>query len=245
MENKEATEEEVLSRVLFIRHGKGYHNEEIEGKQQVQRFDAELMEEGRQEARAVFQSPEFCAEFKPDVIYASPLTRTLTTALLALEGRPDKWSCPIIANELLREGNNRNACNWRRPVSTLRSKFPGVDFFRLDENGPQSGEEHRLVLKDEIEVVKARAQEFLEFLQQQIEKKEKPHSTVACFSHSGFIRILIGYVLGLGRHHSVKNLNTGGTTEILLVQHGNDIYWRLPKNAVVEVVPIEPRLNIK
>ena len=84
-------EERVVKRVLLCRHGEGYHNTLDEyGKTQLHLPDPELTAQGITEARAIFApGPPGRSDFKPQVLFVSPLWRTLQTATEAMAARLD------------------------------------------------------------------------------------------------------------------------------------------------------------
>jgi len=241
-EKKEKSEDSIVCRVIAFRHGQGKHNLKVNGVEQLQLFDPDLTEQGEDEAKAIFKSLTFI----PDVAFVSPLTRTLCTAHLALEATYSKgWPCRLFAHEDIREGNNHNGCNNRKTLSTIKADSPKVyakvDWSLVDESGPRSGIEFRADLKDEIDVVKTRAIKFLEFLKK--EHVENGHSSIALFSHAGFIRCLIACVIGLGRHHSVNQPVTGSGIELHLMKGGDQqFYWRLSKGVTVMIAATEDRI---
>ena len=81
-------------------------------------------------------------DFKPEVALISPLWRTLQTATEAMAARSDGHTCPMVAFEEVREHNNFNACNHRRPIQRAhRTTFASVDFSGISVDGPTSGAE--------------------------------------------------------------------------------------------------------
>lgn len=133
--------ESIEKRILFCRHGQGYHNTlDEQGRSQGHLKDPTLTTQGEAEARAVFsRAPraEGGSLFEPEVVLVSPLWRTLQTATLAMEARSDGYTCPMIAMEEVREHNNQNGCNHRKPIGEEhRAAFPKVDFDEIDVVGP-------------------------------------------------------------------------------------------------------------
>ena len=216
----------VLRRVVLYRHGQGEHNV----KSTPNRLglpDPPLTPQGEAEARAIFDDAGLHDDdvaFEPDLVFVSPLWRTLQTATLALasarlSGALSGKACPLLALESVREGMNRHACNHRGPISAARAAFPGVDFDArgaLDELGPPLGAEAADDMEGEIALVRARAAEVLE----QLRGERSDLRAIAVFTHQGFIRNVLSVVAGLGAHHSVDKAKTGGSVEIRLVAGG-------------------------
>lgn len=177
--------------VLMLRHGQGYHNVAaletphpwpcgcVNGDPGICPYsrpaltDAELTPLGREQATSAGAS---LVSAIPEVVYVSPLTRTLETAKLAVEGAGNALSSvPFVANELIRERLGRHFCNKRSPLSSIARRFPKVDFSAV------RSEEDVLFREDVWEqdaVMAARGKEFFFDLAQCKEK------CVLCVGHA-------------------------------------------------------------
>jgi broad specificity phosphatase PhoE len=278
----------VVKTVTFFRHGQGRHNlKGDDGVSQLHLFDPPLTAQGEGEARAIAHTLMRLGHGKgageaaggkggtgagegsggggPDVVFVSPLWRTLQTADLALSALEDmlaqreeeqqrreqqeeqgasgkavrtgvsRTGIPLFALEDAREGNNNTRCNHRRPMGPEHTAaFPRLETsLLLGTNGVRkkgkaavaaeaaeaaeavvNGDEARSDIKDEIEVVRARAQRLLSFL------RGRPERSIAVFSHQGLIRNVGAAVVGLGRDHSMTMPPTGSGFQICLVEEG-------------------------
>ena len=135
-ELKVEQDQRILKRVVFVRHGEGFHNVAYAtGGDGHRIFDPKLTLQGISEARALFTGN--LSSFKPEVAFVSPLWRTLETCVQAFAARDDGHECPVDAVEDLREHNHVSLCNHRRPISEdHKIAFPGVCFASLDVDGP-------------------------------------------------------------------------------------------------------------
>ena len=111
-------------RITFVRHGQGTHMI----KKDMSIFDPELTEEGKIETEyncKAIENENF------EVIFVSPLTRTLQTAeIISKKTKTAK----IIVLEMIREGLNKNQANKRRNLSELKQKFPSFDFSLITDD---------------------------------------------------------------------------------------------------------------
>ena len=64
---------------------------------------------------------------RPQLLVASPLTRTLQTAIGCFEPQRKAAGAPLVAVEALRETVNFK-CDARRPLREIRPEFPAADF---------------------------------------------------------------------------------------------------------------------
>ncbi len=224
----------MVQRVLLCRHGQGYHNATADEPPKLMLKDPELTAQGVGEARAIFADAPGPGrlDFKPEVAFVSPLWRTLQTATQAMASRSDGHTCPIVAMEDVREHNNMNGCNHRRPISEAhREAFPSVDFSGVDVNGPPPGAEWEPPYRAAFGVMRARAARALETV------GARPEQRVAVFCHGSFLRALLSNVLELGPHHAVQAPRTGQAVELWRVETpSGERYWELqtdPANATV------------
>ena len=73
----------------IIRHAQGYHNVDADIMRDPSGLDARLTDEGEQQCASLRQT---IARLEPSLIVTSPLTRTVQTAMLALE---PQWSAGV------------------------------------------------------------------------------------------------------------------------------------------------------
>jgi len=220
----DVSEEKIVKRVIFVRHGEGFHNVAYEtGGDGHLIFDAELTPRGIAEAQAIFTGT--LASFKPEAAFVSPLWRTLQTCTHAFRARDDGHRCPIHAMEDVREHNHVSQCNYRRPISEAHTlAFPEVCFAALDADGPPPAAEWAVQMsyKSSMAMLRARAARVLCTL------AARPEQSIVVFTHATFVRCVVAEVLGLGPHYYGTAPTTGTPTEVLLVENVvGDRYWRL------------------
>lgn len=224
--------ERVLKRVVFVRHGQGYHNLDG-GRGEV--FDPALTPKGQGEARAVF-SDKTLTEFRPTLALVSPLWRTLQTCTTALREQraADGHHCAkVVATDDVREHNNRNPCNHRRAISSEHAQsFAEVDFSRLDTDGPPPAAEWvDESYKEAFGLLRTRAARVLAHLAAQ------PDKDIVVFTHGTFIRGVVCEVLSLNAHHWGACPPTGTPVEVLQIETGDgDRYWELARPAAVDSI---------
>lgn len=222
----EPSEEHVVKRVLFCRHGEGYHNlkDADGGLSALQIPDAELTERGKVEARGIFAAlPSGRLDFKPDIVLVSPLWRTLQTCTLAMAARHDRHTCPVVAMEEVREHNNLNKCNHRRPIQSAHlTTFPEVDFSGIDAHGPPPESEWAEPYKVAFGLIRLRAERALQAID------ARPEERIAVFCHATFMRALLSQVLGIAPHHAVQPPRTGQAIEVWRIETpAGERYWEM------------------
>lgn len=229
--------ERITKRIVFIRHGQGYHN--LDGGRPAE-FDPALTPQGEKEARAVFADGSL-ANFVPTLALVSPLWRTLQTCTLALRQACELGhECPrIVATDGVREHNNCNPCNHRRVISQEEHarEFPEVDLSLVDPVGPPNGAEWvDASYKDAFGLLRARARSMLDDL------AARPDEQIAVFTHGTFIRAVISEVLDLNVHHWGACPPTGTPVEVWQVEgvgsEGRDSYryWELARPASIDSI---------
>eukprot|EP01125_Pyxidicula_operculata_P001992 TRINITY_DN11972_c0_g1_i1.p1 TRINITY_DN11972_c0_g1~~TRINITY_DN11972_c0_g1_i1.p1 ORF type:complete len:227 (+),score=10.66 TRINITY_DN11972_c0_g1_i1:24-704(+) len=223
--------ESTNKKVILVRHGEGYHNLYCD----LTIFDASLTEKGKEEATQAGE--RLSLEFKgksPQVMFVSPLTRTLETAtnihrVLTRNGS----SMPMMTTEKCREGCNLNVINHRRKLTELKTVWTNFDWSLLSDatdNDTLAPTEYRENIVDEIEVVRKRAKEFLTFLESRQEQ------TIVVVTHSGFMRCLCSEICGLPRDVSIGTFPTG--TGVAIQYSSVEKIWKLENElSVVEVHP--------
>lgn len=230
--------ERVVKRLLLCRHGQGYHNvlDESSGKPKLHIPDPELTSQGIEEASAIF-SPSARFDFQPQIVFVSPLWRTLQTATHALNNHPSPEvrptntntnRIPMIAMDLLMEHNNLNKCNHRSTIGERHFHvFPHVDFSRLaSKDPPTPGAEwimdESASYKECFQLLRSRAELALE----RIGTRSEDRIVAVC--HGSFIRALMSNVFRLGPHHAVQSPQTGESIEIWQIETPDgERYWEL------------------
>ncbi|PXF46710.1 Phosphoglycerate mutase-like protein 1 [Gracilariopsis chorda] len=178
--------------VHLIRHGQGTHNlfamsfpkgrlcmctRGLPGCPYLndEHFDAHLTLRGRRQATAA--GPRLLQTASPpEVVFVSPLSRTLQTATIALSKCPN-LRVPVIAEELTRERNGVHPCDKRSAREHVEATYPTVDFSNI-EYGPDPLWTLKRETEDELA---ARGKRFF------LSLKDRPETTFAVFSHSSFL----------------------------------------------------------
>lgn len=138
-------------------------------------FDAHLTLRGRRQATAA--GPRLLQTASPpEVVFVSPLSRTLQTATIALSKCPN-LRVPVIAEELTRERNGVHPCDKRSAREHVEATYPTVDFSNI-EYGPDPLWTLKRETEDELA---ARGKRFF------LSLKDRPETTFAVFSHSSFL----------------------------------------------------------
>jgi broad specificity phosphatase PhoE len=185
----------------FVRHGQGTHNklaEEIghSAYQSPQVADARLTALGQQQAAA---NQEYTATLAGvSVVFVSPLSRAVETALIAFASTAER-GVPFIANEDLREQIGRNYCDQRRSVTEVTKDFPQVDFTQLRTEADELWTPER----ESKASVAQRGHAFMSWL------KKRPEKEVAVVCHSSFLLTLFNVVLKCDDTTLEQWFNTG------------------------------------
>ena len=122
-----------MKKVYCIRHGKALHNVLYPLIGQVaytdkKYTDSPLVDEGHYQSEKLGLT--WKEKHKIEVVFVSPLTRTLDTAINIFKNTNIK----LIANEEIIEYPQSNEyCNLRKCKSELEKKYPMIDFSNLDE----------------------------------------------------------------------------------------------------------------
>ncbi|XP_027346182.1 phosphoglycerate mutase-like protein 1 isoform X2 [Abrus precatorius] len=193
--------------IHLVRHAQGIHN--VEGDKNYKAymnplyFDAHLTPLGWQQVDNLRKHVRASGLInRIDLVVASPLLRTLQTAVGVFggEGYTDKTdvlplmlanagnSCraaisslncpPIVAVELCREHLGVHPCDRRRSVSEYQFLFPAVDFSLIDSDEDSWWKANVRETKEELA---ARGLKFLNWLWTRKEKE------IAIVTHSGFL----------------------------------------------------------
>lgn len=256
---------QIKARVVFWRHGQGYHNVE----DAFHLHDPSLTPLGQQEAEAIRKwyttptDPSASTQKHyppPQVIFVSPLERTLETATIGF--REHVGSTTMIATDLCREVINHNPCNYRRTISTKVEKFSHINFQLCTEDGPPDASESFPVVKQQVAALRPRCRRFFDLLQQvvvssavELEEKrieittpEKQVTEIAVVCHQSFLRAMLAELLGIAPHFSVSGVKTASCVEICLMSetfvekdrnHAKEhLFWTLAAHESVHVSPM-------
>lgn len=141
----------------------------------AEHIDARLTQRGRLQATAA--GPRLLATNPiPQVIFVSPLTRTLETCTIALSKIPS-FKVPIIAEERIRERMGGHICDRRSPVEEVEPRFSHVDFSRISKG-------QDTLFDDTLESPEAVSERGFAFFQS---LAELPESSIAIVTHSSFL----------------------------------------------------------
>jgi broad specificity phosphatase PhoE len=199
-------------RVHFVRHGEGHHNVLAKTKggcscktspsscpyKEKQIMDARLTELGRQQASA---NQSFTATLDQlTVIYVSPLSRAVETALLAFHTHHTTNACAFVANENLREQYGAHVCDQRRLVDEITVDYPQVDF-----SGLKTNEDVLWTVEREPKMsVALRAKAFFDDLKAHHEGGGKGSNEFAVVGHSSFLLTIFHVALDCGDENELK-----------------------------------------
>lgn len=170
-------------KILCIRHGKAFHNvlgDKIGDKAYFlkESFDASLVEEG------ILQAQELGKNLKQlhniDVVFVSPLTRTLQTAINIFENNK---KVRFVALDAIKEfPQGIEICNKRRNRIELKQKFKGIDFSLLESDSDQMWRDDRY---EKIEELKERIDKFKKLV------LHLNYKNVVIVSHNNFLKELL------------------------------------------------------
>jgi broad specificity phosphatase PhoE len=172
-----------LKNIICIRHGKAFHNvlsDKIGEKafSLKESFDAPLVEEGILQAKELGENSKQLK--KIDIVFVSPLTRTLQTAENIFEKNK---IVRIVALDKMKEfPQGIEICNKRRNRIELKEKLKKVDFSLLDSDSDQMWREDRY---EKIEELKERIKEFKQFIM------NENYNNIAIVSHNNFLKELL------------------------------------------------------
>ena len=172
-----------MKNIICIRHGRAFHNvlsDKIGEKafSLKESFDAPLVEEGILQAKELGKNSKQLK--KIDIVFVSPLTRTLQTAENIFEKNK---IVRIVALDKMKEfPQGIEICNKRRNRIELKEKFKKVDFSLLDSDSDQMWREDRY---EKIEELKERIKEFKQFIM------NENYNNIAIVSHNNFLKELL------------------------------------------------------
>jgi probable phosphoglycerate mutase len=170
--------------LYFIRHGESMHNLNQKNKNI---FDSPLTNNGITQSTNLYKN---ILDIKPDLIYTSPLRRTLQTLFYSLLNQINT-KIPIIIDDDVREFNRGRPCDFRHNKDqiikfTKLFNYNNIDYTNISNN-PNSNK------SESFENVNKRVQIWLEKLKIYI--KDKPHITnIVVYSHAMFIRAALDYL---------------------------------------------------
>lgn len=175
-----------MKTIYFIRHGQAMHNPDVDkfGKDILTNekyFDANLTEEGFSQCDSIKSK---VLKINPDVVFVSPLTRTLQTA----NNLFSNTKIPIMGLEMIRERFGMRPCDKRSGLPELQKRFKNIDF----ETYCYSGDNDPVwTTKRETEYeIEMRIKKFLKWA------KERPEKTIVIVTHQGFM-IRLWNILGI------------------------------------------------
>ena len=172
-----------MKNILCIRHGRAFHNvlsDKIGEKAFFlkESFDAPLVEEGILQAKELGENSKQLKNI--DIVFVSPLTRTLQTAENIFE---KNQIVRIVALDKMKEfPQGIEICNKRRNRIELKEKFKKVDFSLLDSDSDQMWREDRY---EKVEELKERIDEFKKFVMNEND------NNIAIVSHNNFLKELL------------------------------------------------------
>ena len=172
-----------MKNIICIRHGKAFHNvlsDKIGDKAYFlkESYDAPLVEEGILQAKELGNNSKQLKNI--DIVFVSPLTRTLQTAENIFEKNK---IVRIVAIDKMKEfPQGIEICNKRRNRIELKEKFKKVDFSLLDSDSDQMWREDRY---EKVEELKERIDEFKKFVMNEND------NNIAIVSHNNFLKELL------------------------------------------------------
>lgn len=199
---EEAPHEVVLEKnekiVHFQRHATGWHN--VYGEKDRKEYlredleDAHLCDKGHEECAAVSEEESASSA---QLLLVSPMRRTLQTASLSFPHLIDE--VPWLALECLREVTGMHPCDRRVPLSEHIEAQSHVDFSLIsDETDPLYHSYTEAGIREPVEDVMSRCQEFLEYL------KTRRESEVVVCTHSAYLSVLFNEVFSIDSSEDKK-----------------------------------------
>lgn len=162
--------------IYLIRHAQAQHNVNLE----YHIPDAKLTKVGRGQATDLYNNyPHLeTSSSGPEVVFTSPLTRTIETSLLGFRAKATQSSLDIIPIAELQE-NSAMPCDTGSALPVIRDRFPNLDFSRVTEDwnsktGPW---------EDSQSALSARAQKVRDLLAARQEDR------IAIVTHGGFCSV--------------------------------------------------------
>lgn len=173
-----------MKNIWCIRHGTALHNimySNIGTNAYTKYRDTPLVEKGQEESLELGKTWDKKEEM--DIIFVSPLTRTLQTATNIFKGTKTKMTA---IDNIMEYPQTHEICNHRLNKTLLEKKYDYVDFSNIPEESTY--------WKDSPEIeslfdLKKRSDHFKEML------RERPEQNICVVSHSTFLKeFLLGNV---------------------------------------------------
>ena len=174
-----------MSKQLWcIRHGTAVHNvmaKDIGDKAYTDYTDTPLVEKGQNEATELCKT---WTELKNiEIVYVSPLTRTLQTATNIFKNSGKKF---VAIDELMEYPQGVHFCNKRKNKSELMKLFPHVDFSLIQEKSQYWND----TVFESVDDLKQRIQLFKDYV------KETKQNNISVVAHSSFLKQFLYDELG-------------------------------------------------
>lgn len=184
-----------MKKIFCIRHGLALHNvlyKVIKHHAYSDKYkDTPLVDEG------VCQSEKLGLKWKEknniEIVFVSPLTRTIETALNIFKGTIVKI---VAVEEIIEYSQGKEYCNLRKNKSVLKEKYPMIDFSLIEETPKYWNVDRR----ETFEELNKRDNVFKNFLLNRNEKK------IAVVSHSTYLKqFLFNYVDSIDETKELKH----------------------------------------
>ena len=191
-------------KIHFVRHGQGTHNllsQQLGGcscgpgkdstkcpyKDEAV-ADAYLTPLGQEQAT---KNQSFTATLTDlELIYVSPLSRAIETALLCFP----TTTAAFVANENLREQIGNHCCDRRRSIDIIEKEYPTIDFSALETNEDVLWTEER---ESKISVAE-RSLAFFNML------KKLQYKEIAVVGHSSWLLTMLNVTLDCGEEKNLE-----------------------------------------
>lgn len=176
-----------MKNIYFIRHAEAIHNPPVKkiGNKDIlieeKYYDAKLTEYGEQQC---YDVQEKMTKLDLDIVYVSPLYRTLQTASILFQ----KNNVELKALEIIRERLGVRPCDRRHGKPYLEKNFKNISFDQCLEGyiDPLWKSNHRETEQE----LKTRISKFLKWIQ------TIPEENICIVTHQGFM-LRLYKVLGL------------------------------------------------
>jgi len=163
-----------MKQIWCVRHGTALHNI-LYNKIGIEAYnkytDTPLVDKGHMEA--INLGISWNEKFKIDIVFVSPLTRTIQTAINIFKDADVKI---IAIDEILEFPQGIECCNKRKNKSELQELYPNIDFSLIPEISTYWKSNENLY------ELKNRSEKFKDFLKTRQEKK------ICIVSHSTFLK---------------------------------------------------------
>jgi len=162
--------------IWCIRHGTALHNVlydkiGVKAYKSPKYTDTPLVDKGHVEAIQLGNT--WKEKYKIDIVFVSPLTRTIQTAKNIFQGNNVKM---VAIDEILEYPQGVEHCNKRKNKNELQKLYPNIDFSLIPEKSSYWKDNENLY------ELKNRSKKFKDFLKTRQEKK------ICIVSHSTFLK---------------------------------------------------------